>query len=430
MTQLHTETPSRLALLNSCGPKLADQYADTLAIGWRHRVNRLNSPAATFADLFEADGRMQAALDALVFLKRHAEAHMRAMLQDPVRRGELFAIALYALASANQSLLDTCLDLTIARPDLHDAMGDACIWAPAAPILRATIERLPAKVRMDVASSRFREYPGLAEETLLWLKSVDPAPDNVVGLCRLLRRMGRNDLAPALGRYFVHDDAEVRAVAASAALAMSGDKPVSGASTTLADLVDSPDAKVREIAVHYAILFDAKHANDVLTALAKDKKATRLYLRALGWAGKVDAISSLIDYCGSDDYRRLAGASLALITGSDPIRDGWRGVSPETVNSDDGEDTIASNDPDTGLLWPDGAAFSRWWNVAKDRFGSHYRYVGGQPITSGWLAAILTGGPLAWRQLAADYLQHATARPVFPTHLRAADQCVLFTEFA
>jgi len=367
----------------------------------------------------------------LVFLKRHSETHMQGMLQDPIRRGELFAIAVYALSSANQPLIETCLDLVIAMPDLQEAMGDACNWAPANPCLRSAIERLPGKMRMHVASSRFREFPGLAEETLTWLKSVDPAPGNVVALCHLLRLMGRNDLAPALGCYFVHDDAEVRAVAASASLALSGEKPVSGALKTLTDLIASSNAIVRRIAVQYAILFNTKYVNDVLSTLAQDKDATRLYLTALGWAGKIDAIPLLIGYCGSDEYRRLAGASLALITGSDPIRDGWRGVPPEGEgDGDESGDAIAPPDPDRGLTWPDANAFACWWDGEQGHFDQRYRYLGGQPITNRWLVAILTSGPLAWRALAADYLQQATARPLFPTHLRAPLQRALFAELA
>lgn len=431
MTELQTPNVDRHALLNSTASKLADQYTDRLALGWRHRTNRMQSPTLTFTDLLESDDRLLASVDALILLKKHAELYLQGMLSEPVRRADVFAISLYALASANEALLDACLDLTVAIPDLSDAIADAMVWAPASATWTRAFGRLQAQAKMHIAGLRFRDFPGMTEQTIAWLRSVEPNAGNIVALCRLLRLMGRIDLAPGLSRYLTHPQPEVRLAAASAIMAMAPDNNVQAALRVLAELTDGQAMPIREEAVQCAILHQGKLAPQFLGKLAQDDSATHLYLRALGWSGNIDAIPILIRYGVEDEHRRVAGASLSLITGSDPIRDGWRGTAPNISAADGNEgDAIPPSDPDGTLPWPDISAFESWWNTRSASFEEHRRYLAGRPITKDWLTSILTSGPLAWRTLAVEYLQHLTKRPLFPTHLPAASQRRLFSEFA
>ncbi len=147
--------------------------------------------------------------------------------------------------------------------------------------------------------------------------------------------------------------------------------------------------------------------HSLLTTLAAQPEQRRLYLQALGWCGDIRAVPILIDYLNQPHHARLAAASLSMLTGSLPARDGWQADPPEgqALAVDSASDTIETSDPDAALPVPDAAQFARWWAQQRSRFIQPGLWLAGQPVNPSHLATILASGKLAWRAASARRMQ-------------------------
>ncbi len=162
--------------------------------------------------------------------------------------------------------------------------------------------------------------------------------------------------------------------------------------------------------------------------VVKSSETKRLHIKALGWAGRIDAMPILIDYLDDPDLARVAGASLSLITGSDPARDGWMAANQRRPEQERTDDHMPALDEDDALPWPKPEAFRAWWQSSQSRFECARQYFLGGPVAVDWMAKVIAGGPLAWRPLAAEHWQRLTHGPLFPTHLPASAQRAIFPE--
>ncbi|VWB26750.1 hypothetical protein BLA6863_01113 [Burkholderia lata] len=417
------------SLIASTAETLADRYADLLAMGWRRRTNMLASSAVEFSDLAEFDDRLLAALESLLLLGEPATLRMQVSTPDPVRAGEMFAITLYALASDNREMLDACQALATAIPDLRVGMVDAFEWAPATPRIRAHVEALPSSIRLRLIGLRHRDFAGVAQQALEQLQTIqEPTAAEIIEALQLVQGVGRHDLAAAARRYLDHAVPDVRCAAAQTLLALAPADHTLAACDTVDQILS--DSAVDTAGFRTALRSLALHAPDRaarhLETLGQSAEI-RLYLIALGWLGRIDAMPVLIDHLAEHQTARVAAASLSLITGADPVRDDWQGPKIALNGPDelaDGE--IPDVDPDAHLPWPDTAGFAAWWHVHGPRFDNANRYFAGRLITPEWLGEVLISGPLAWRPLAAEHLQRLTRGPRFPTRLSAPAQRALF----
>jgi hypothetical protein len=166
----------------------------------------------------------------------------------------------------------------------------------------------------------------------------------------------------------------------------------------------------------------------VLTSLRTRPEKRRLYLSALGWSGHTDGIPMLIEALDDGSYSSVAAGALCLITGSDPVRDGWLGATPKRSPPPDQGDQIPTAPDDDKLPWPDTVAFAAWWRTHGSHFPPGQRYFAGRPLTPDWLSTVLKTGPLPWRTLAAEHRQRLDRGPLFPTHLPANAQRTRFHE--
>lgn len=415
-------------LVGSTAGALADHHTDLLALAWRRRPLQLANPLLNFADLAGADDRLLASLNALCALGAPARAHLQAILKDPLRAGEMFVMTLYSLTTSDAELLDACAALQRVLPELKDAWIDAFRWAPPTPLLESRIADLPLAIRLQVVSARYRDFDGIAPAAFDVMRAtVEPSPDEICAALELLIRLGRTDLAAAARPYLQHGTDVVRLAAARTLLRLGTPGDASAALDTLSSLAESADSRIAESAVHCVAMHIPEQLTSVLRAI-KDQAAERLRIQALGWAGSVDAVPVLAGYLGRTDLGRVASASLSLITGSDPSRDGWMVSLQRRTEEESDEADIPATDRDNALPWPDADVFQAWWTRNIARFDRTGRYFLGSPIAAGPLVAAISTGPLAWRPLAAAHWQRLTHGPLFPTELPAPTQRAIFPE--
>ncbi|ACR29422.1 Hypothetical protein bglu_1g23330 [Burkholderia glumae BGR1] len=417
------------SLIASTAERLADQYADLLAIGWRRRTNMLVSSAVDFADLEEFDDRLLAALESLLLLGEPSTRRMQVSTPDPLRAGEMFAMTLYALARDDNAMLDGCQALATAIPELRVGIADAFEWAPATPQLRARIEALPSSIRLPLIGVRHRDFDGVAQQALQQLQIIqEPTAAEIIDALQLVRGVGRHDLATDAQRYLEHDVAEVRLAAAQTLLSLAPGGREPAACDALDKLLSdsAPDTRVFVSALRSLALHAPDRAPRYFDRL-DEPGLVRLHLMALGWLGRIDAVPALMAHLAAPRTARVAAASISLITGADPVRDDWQGpqMLPDATDRLAGGD-IPDVDADAHLPWPDAAAFAAWWHAHGPRFDGTQRYFAGRLISPEWLGEVLICGPLAWRALAAEHLQRLTRGPLFPTRLSAPAQRALF----
>ncbi|MFC4158972.1 HEAT repeat domain-containing protein [Chitinimonas lacunae] len=405
--------------------RLADQYADLLMLDWQRRAKVLRNPTLDFHALWQHDDRLQSALDSLLWLGEPARAPMQAWLKEPLRQNETFALTLYALAARDTALLDTCCALIVAIPDLQGAFTAAFLWAPVSPLFIQRLSQLPPALRIQIVSQRHFHLPGTIDDTLGWMRTLDPTPSIAEHALHFVRHLGDPQMARAAQSYLRHEAAGVRLAATQILLLLCSAEYRPLARDGLLALIHGDDPVVAAAALRCLALHDPIGAAAPVEALAQRDDARRVYLSALGWRGDLAAVPILLDYLDDPHHSRIAAAALMLLTGSDPARDGWLAPRPDQARSE-AEDHIPPRDADDSLPWPDAQGFRQWWRRQASRFARDRRHFLGQPLTLPWLDAVLYGGPLPWRRLAAEHRQRLLRGPLFPTELPAATQRALF----
>lgn len=410
-------------LLVTTAKKLTDRHTDQLAFGWRRRRDRLANPALDFADLVAYDDRIQASLMALVHLGEPARQHFHNLLDEPVRSAELFAVTCYALATQDAELFDAASALTTAIPDLMPAKVAALQWAPDSALRILAIDSLSMVQQLGLVGLRYRQWPDLDERVLACLRTQQSDAESVSAAFQLIRNLGRADLAHTGLRHLDDDHPAVRLAAAQALLALGSPGHHGPACDALQTLAMSEQDATAAAALRALALHEPAYTEPVLAGVAAMPQHRRRYLLALGWLGRADAVPDLMRALEDPHHGRAAAAALALITGSDPGRDGWSGAKPERRRRPaEPGDQLSAHPDDHELPWPDPSAFAAWWSKHSERFTADQRYFAGRPLTPAWLATVLCTGPLPWRPLAAEHRQRLLQAPLFPTDLPAGVQ--------
>lgn len=392
---------------------------------------RLTHPALDFSDLIAYDDRIRASVNALVYLGEPAKRQLFDLLNEPMRKAELFALNYYALVTHDHDLLASAVALSSAIPDLMPAQVAALEWAPATPLLEAAIEKLPTVWRLKISGQRNCDFPGLDERTLAWLRTQEPDVESVVAALHLLRDLGRAERASIGLRYLKDDQPHVRLAAAQILLTLGEPEHHGPASEALQMLTMSEQDPVATQALRTLALHKPAHAKVLLAHLASQSDHRRRYLLTLGWLGEIEYLPELIETLSDRHHGRIATAALALITGSDPARDGWLDTKSEPVRRfTEPGDQLPAHADDAMLPLPDVPAFKRLWPTLRGRFTAGQRYFAGRPPTREWLAIVLRTGLLPWRSLAAEHRQRLTKEPLFPTNLPADTQCLRFRELS
>lgn len=420
-------------LIDSTQPQLADLHADALALGWQRRARLLDSAVRTFRDLLAADQRLARHQQALLLLGQAGRARLQSCLEEALTRGELFALACHALACQDEELTEASLALAQSMPHLQAPLLAAIEWQEQLPG-DIWLDRLPSAIRLQALASgawRFRGDPDRLGAIYASLRKLEPTPEHIVAGLRLVCCVGDAHMARAAEHHLDHARPEVRLAAAQTLLSLGEPEAAGPAIETLRQLVGDDAAADRQAqAMRTLALHAPVQALGALVRLdAASPSASRLFLLAQGWIGRVDAIPLLCDRLGDPAGGRLAAAAITLITGSEPQVDGWSAAAParEAPPTDAAGDSLATADPDNELPWPSREGFAQWWARHGARFDPQQTYLYGQPVAPPALARILRHAPLAGRQLAAERLQRLTRGPLFQTQLPAMRQRQLFS---
>lgn len=412
-------------LATSTHSLLADQYLDRLAFGWQRRTRALDSHVLDFATLCQIDQTLQACVQALALTGSAAQTLIAARLEDPLTRGELFAIALHSMAQNDSALHHTCMGLVMALPALRSAYLAALEWSCASNAWWA-LQQWQQQAGaagfawlFDVlALALYRMHPELQQRlaNTLWWQQLHQRSDNSPALDYALLQTAQVSPSPqALARanaLLESPIAQLRALAAEIVLWQTPHQSLlqQTAVDVLSQLagngaVDGSEAA--SAAVFALACWPGAEFAALLATLENQPGQRRLYLQALGWRGDIRAVPRLCACLPDPPQARLAAASLSMLTGSMPARDGWQAAPSEKntpgVNRD--SDLIEVADPDASLPPPDPHGFARWWSQNRQRFASASGWLAGRPRTEAGLNSILQDGKLAWRSIAARHLQ-------------------------
>lgn len=422
------------ALADGAYDRLAEQYTDRLALNWRRRAKLLESPQADFATLSDWDARMDAAVEALGLLGPASQRHMARMLESPINAGDAFAVLCHALHSGLDSLVEATAAIARTMPRLQPALVAALEWTEPGALWSQVASRLPLAAKFDLIATR-PDAPELLPPALEALQEEGLAADALASALRCLRRMGDTTRALAGLHYLEATDDRVRRQAAQAVLALAPAENWAPAVDVLLSIVRGGGSEAQPAARSLAL----NQPQQVLPVLAElhstqPREWARTHVQALGWSGDVGLVPQLIELLDSPALARLAAAAIHLLTGLDPVRDGWQGEAPAGPEPRADQDDSPANpaaipkaDPDAGLPWPSRTAFAALWNTMRFRFTDTQLHLGGRAATEEHLRAVLRQGPLPWRPLAAARLQRLTQGVLFPTRLPARLQTALLT---
>ncbi len=316
------------------------------------------------------------------------------------------------------------MTLSVGLPDYSEAFDAALAWAPASDTVAQAIKALPLQRRLALAARRRIDMPELVDATLVELSAAPWDEQLLPATIAFACDIGRRDLSGRVASLLAHSDAAVRLESARylVMLAPRDDRVLAAhISATLQALIafSAQDDELSSRAAQALGLHQPDAAREVLPDLFT--KAPRLAVQWLGWLGNPSDVPTLIHAMRHADLARIAGASASLITGSHPGRDGRTARGPERAPRESTPDAIPAIEADDALPWPDADAFAAWWQAHADAFGTHQRFAGLPAAPPGW-REVLRRGPLRWRLMAADRLQHHHQGPAFPTDAPAFRQ--------
>ena len=391
------------------------QHAEESAILRHVRSVLVRAPHVKLRHLARLDERIAAHLDGLAVAGESGVVLCQAALETP-GVGEVFAVAVGAIASKDQARVDWLFALAETLADAHRGLISAFGWVSAHDLQGIVMELLtatePMRREVGIASCiMHRVDPG----AMLAAAIDDPDPRLRARALRAAGEAGRRDLIYDCLRHVQDADPSARFRAAVSSLLL-GNRDL--AVSALADLAANPGALRTQALGLWLKAVDLPSGHRLLQSIAKETASRRLLIQAAGVAGQVHYIPWLIGLMADDETARLAGESFSTITGLDLAWLDLERRPPEDLEpgpSDDPADESVDMDPDDSLPWPDPAKIQAWWEVSGQRFQSGVRYFMGEPVTVEHCRRVLREGCQRQRRAAAEYLCLLTpGTPLFP----------------
>lgn len=376
-------------------------------------------------------------------------------LQEPLMRGELYATALHAIGVQHVDLHRACIALVQAVPTLRTPYASALEWAGPQAAWWALNQwgKTPNGPQSDggslavamalIAASAHPHVSSQLGNTPWWqqiMQGEEPSGEGrnafEIALMHFALASGHPHAtaqAPALLQSPV---ALVRCVSAEVVLGQGPhqqrSEAIKHARDTLLTLATTTNLAFKEVISQATFVLACRdHAgfDAALGTLKAQPQQLGLYLQALGWSGRIQAVPDLMAHLDHPEHARAAGASLSMLTGSLPARDGWQ--APPQVPAKTVANTVAERDnvtipaaqPYADLALPDQAGFARWWSNNKQNFSAKAIWLAGLPETDVNLVAVLRRGKLAWRNAATRRLQALQGGPGLNTGAPSIQQC-------
>jgi len=377
------------------------------------RTHLLDAPGAPWLALERIDDRLAAHVDGL----RVAGACGRALCEAQAAADELpevarFAAAVLALEAGDHE----AVGLLLNRPGVPagvDAGTLAAVSWVSPRFLRGIVAAwlrsdLPAEqVAALTAVAAHGVDPGAPLATF-----VDSADGNVaVAACRAAVASGRCDVLSAL-RARAGDHQPMVAFEAARAGLLLGDR------TWSLDMLDRlVDDGVGLPALRLQLMaLDIHDGRARLKRLSAGPQRDRLLVQGTAFVGDPALLPWLMQKVQDLALSRLAGASIAAITGLDLAAQGLDRPRPPdapAILSDDPAEPDVETDEDDSLLWPDPDKLSEWSTHHGSAWTGGTRLLMGAPLSPAHVLDVLARGLNGQRIAAADHLcllQPGTAR--------------------
>ena len=326
--------------------------------------------------------------------------------------GEVFAAAVLAFESGDETRIQEVLKVGSAAPELSRGIVSALGWLPYQQAEKHIKKLLTAESRdlrrIGIAACAVhRQNPGRPLTDAL----TDNDPLLKARALKAVGQLGRVDLMPFLRNNLVAEDEMCRFSAAWSS-ALLGD---AGALSTLKSFI-RPDVPYQEEAAKMALRqMDLSTAHGWQKELAQSPDTMRLAVIGAGVIGDPVLITWLIEQMNIPELSRVAGEAFTMITGVDIAYEDLEGEWPEGFEAgptERPEDENVEMDPDEDLPWPNPELILGWWSKNKSAFRNGTRYLLGQPISPENLQQVLRTG--RQRQRAAAAIELAMIKPGQP----------------
>lgn len=407
MAELYTRPP----LLG-----IVAQHVEEAAALRRQRSRLVHAPHIRLHLLRRHDDRLAAHLDGIavagpVGLALAAEAELQP------GGGEVFTAGVMAIMARDPVLFEKAMAAGLKAPDANNALISALGWVSAHDLSGITTRLLNSKDEQVLAI-------GLSACAL---HQVDPGPeleralsyDSVLVRQRALdvaARLGRTDLLPPCLIHLESDAPSLSWHATRSALLL-GDR--GRAVAALRRLATGPEPIGTKALQWLLCVETAEDGIEMLKLIAADPARLRDLILGMGMLGQAAHVPWLIECCTDAASARLAGQSIALITGLDLVESGLsQPAAPEAIAGPDGDPLNAevALDDDEDLPWPDPAKLANWWHSHRAQFASGIRLFLGEPLNAPACVRTLSEGYQRQRIWAARHL--CLMRPgakLFPT---------------
>lgn len=391
-----------------------EEHAEEAAFLWQQREAAVRAPDYDIDDIAEADDRVEAHLDGLrIGGEKSWETSMDLGWE---LAGEYFTAMSIAIRLSRADYADEIL--TAAEGNLEAARGIVSALGWVEPrLLNGLVKNLllsdaPYRRMIGIgACAVHRVHP----RTHLFnaLQSDDTAL-----LARALKAAGELGDIESLHQvksHLEHPDNGCRFQAARTAVLL-GDK----SALRILSLFARSDNAYRRAAMN--VVFRAMEpaaAQQFIKQLASDRSEVRYALIASGIQGDPVYLPALMRQFENEELARVAGEAFEMITGLNIFRESLE-IIPEIPDQAAAEDVGDDDDEDLGedlgLVVPDPAKMTPWYEKNKDRFLAGQRYLCGQPVSIESCRAILATGLQRQRQAAAIELVLAEpGRKLFET---------------
>ncbi|MEB7585485.1 hypothetical protein NGC36_09345 [Serratia rubidaea] len=367
-------------LKESITPLLAEHYFDLLSSSYRQRNRLFSSYQHGYSELIDWDTYIINYLQGLLLTADDTNEYIQDRISESVlSKGDLFAIALYALAFNLDDYLHAVLTLTQASEEFDEVVRDTLLWAPTHSVLWSILPDYPMyhayalAVRPDITIA-----PVI---NLRHLSVVRPSVLAVKAFDAIYHQNARDYFALVERLYSQNDAAKIIATESLLNTRAHFSHRLS-VEESLYQLTASANHVVADLAGEIFILKSGLPVNKYLEFIRRELKNKRLYIKSLGLYGHIHALPELMAFLDSPELARLSAASIYMITGASPEETGWSGapMTPQTTPLSD-HDGFPEQDPDSGLTWPDKKAFDAWWTQCRGDFTVNQRYLAGKRLS-------------------------------------------------
>ena len=436
-------------LITSNHALLEKAHLDRVSLAWQRRALTVHSPGRSWASLLQADHQLLAGLGLLYDVQKQSSGLDEQRLPEVLLLGELWALAVLAMRHKHTATWHACVGLAQAIPRQRQALLSAVHWSDPQSIQWAQLNWPSHEGLEDQAHERFglrtvfglcgaQQHEAVLQALLssrLW-KQINCDLGQAESVLEAVLQLGtqvelpdlENLASQVLLRAQQRQERFLKLMYMSAHVLMLLKKNQRSSSTytdakqhmqTVATQTKQPELAWK--ASQVLVCAEPANFQKVLDIQAQTPELRAAYIQGLGWCGRIGAMPVLMAALNEPQWAKLATASIMLITGSQPARDGWEGEAVRSPSPPDAEGVIRPPDALLSYPQPDALAFGRWWQAHRTKFSADKTWLEGKALTEqstpsqkeGVFGQILNTGQLHAREVAAhklQWLQSGTAR--------------------